>query len=86
MLLFVLPWLVMAVPSRSTRAMSWAQRGATALILLATSAIFFLTRDYETNFVQREVLRDSTATVIAARVPDESGPGRRRACSSTASA
>ena len=78
MLLFVLPWLVMAVPSRSGRAMSWAQRGATAMILLAASAIFFLTKDYETNFAQREVLRDSTATVIAAQVPDESGPGMRK--------
>ena len=73
MLLFVLPWFVMALPSRGTRAMTWALRGATAMILLAAIAIFFLTKDYETQFRQREVLRDSTATVIAAEVPNESG-------------
>ena len=78
MLLFVLPWLVMALPSRSTPAMTWALRGATAMILLAAIAIFFLTKDYETQFAQREVLRDSTATVIAAEVPNESGPGMRK--------
>jgi len=66
MLLFVLPWFVMALPSRSTRAMTLALRAATAIILLAAIAIFFLTKDYETQFPQREVLRDSTATVIAA--------------------
>ena len=33
---------------------------------MAAIAIFFLTKDYETQFPQREVLRDSTATVIAA--------------------
>ena len=66
MLLFVLPWLVMAFPNRSTPAMTWALRGATAMILLAAIATFFLTKDYETKFAQREVLRDSTATVIAA--------------------
>ena len=75
MLLFVLPWFVMALPSRSTREMTLALRAATAIILLAAIAIFFLTKDYETQFPQREVLRDSTATVIAADVPDESGTG-----------
>jgi spermidine synthase len=75
MLLFVLPWFVMALPSRSTRAMTLAPRVATAIILLAAIAILFLTKDYETQFAQREVLRDSTATVIAAEVPNESGTG-----------
>ena len=78
MLLFVLPWFVMALPSRSTRAMTLALRAATAIILLAAIAIFFLTKDYETQFPQREVLRDSTATVIAAEVPNESGTGMRK--------
>ena len=77
-LLFVLPWLVMAFPSRSTPAMTWALRGATAMILLAATAIFLATKDYETKFAQREVLRDSTATVIAAQIPDESGKGMRK--------
>jgi len=78
MLLFVLPWFVTALPSRSTRAMTLVPRAATAIILLATMAIFFLTKDYETKFPKREVLRDSTATVIAAEVPANSGTGTKK--------
>jgi predicted membrane-bound spermidine synthase len=78
MLLFVLPWFVMALPSRSTRAMALAPRAATAVVLLAAIAIFFLTKDYETQFRKREVLRDSTATVIAAEVPTKSGTGTEK--------
>jgi spermidine synthase len=78
MLLFVVPWFVMALPSHSTRAMSMAPRVAAAVILLAAIAILFLTKDYETQFARREVLRDSTATVIAAEVPNESGVGMRK--------
>jgi spermidine synthase len=78
MLMFVLPWFVMTLPSRSTRAMTLAPRVATAIILLAAITILFLTKDYETQFAQREVLRDSTATVIAAEVPNESGTGMRK--------
>jgi spermidine synthase len=77
MLLFVLPWFVMALPSRSTRAMTLVPRAATAIILLAAIAIFFLTKDYEARFPKREVLRDSTATVIAAEDPTDSGTGKR---------
>ena len=73
MLLFVLPWFVMALPSRRARALSLATHVATAIILLAAISIFFLTKDYETRFPRRKVLRDSTATVIAAEVPTESG-------------
>ena len=76
MLLFVLPWFAMALPSRSTRAMTLVPRAATAIILLAAIAILFLTKDYETQYAQREVLRDSTATVIAAEVPTRSGNRR----------
>jgi spermidine synthase len=75
MLLFVLPWFVMAVPSRSTRAMALAPRVAAAVIILAAITIFCLTKDYETRFAQREVLRDSTATVVAAEIPNELGTG-----------
>lgn len=73
MLLFALPWFVMALPSRSPRTMTLLPRGANAIILTASIAIFFLTQDYETQFPKREVLRDSTATVIAAEVPGDSG-------------
>ena len=41
-------------------------------------AIFFLTKDYENQFPKREVLRDSTATVIAAEVPTDSGTGTKK--------
>ena len=34
-------------------------------MVAASLAVFFLTKDYETQFPQRKVLRDSTATVIA---------------------
>jgi len=73
MLVFVLPWFAMALPTRSTRAMTLVPRAVTAIILLAAIAIFFLTKDYETQFAQREILRDSTATVVAAEVPTRSG-------------
>jgi len=71
MLLFVLPWFVMAVPR--VRAMNLAPRAATAIILLGAIVLFFGTKDYESQFPQREVLRDSTATVIAADVLTSSG-------------
>ena len=72
-LLFALPWFVMALPSRHARALSLATRAATAIILLAAISMFSLTKDYETRFPRREVLRDSTATVIAAEVSTASG-------------
>jgi spermidine synthase len=78
MLLFVLPWFVMARPSPSTRAMALVARATTAIILLTAMAIFFLTKDYENQFPKREVLRDSTATVIAAEVPTDSGTGTKK--------
>lgn len=78
MLVFVLPWFAMALPSRSTRATDLAPHAATAIILLAAIAIFLLTKDYENQFAKREVLRDSTATVIAAEVPIDSGTTTRK--------
>lgn len=78
MLVFVLPWFAMALPSRSTRATALVPHAATAVILLAAIAIFFLTKDYENQFSKREVLRDSTATVIAAEVPLDSGTVTRK--------
>jgi spermidine synthase len=78
MLLLVLPWFVIALPSRSTRTMALVPHATTAIILLAAIAIFFLTKDYENQFPKREVLRDSTATVIAAEVPIDSGTGTKK--------
>jgi spermidine synthase len=77
MLMFVLPWLAMAIPSRSMRAVTPAARAAAAMVLLAAAAIFLMTKDYETRFPRREVLRDSTATVIATTVPTSRGESKR---------
>ena len=73
LLVFVLPWFVMAVPNRRAGSLSLATRAATAVILVAAISIFFRTKDYETQFPRREVLRDSTATVIAAELPTGRG-------------
>lgn len=65
MLLFAAPWFAMAVMWLRKREVGLVQR-VTALGFIALAlAIFFLTRDFESQFPQREVLRDSTATVIA---------------------
>ena len=63
MLLFALPWLAMAARPRSLNKL---QLAAAYGLVIASLAVFALTRDYETQFPQRKVLRDSTATVIAA--------------------
>ncbi|MGO9306223.1 MAG: hypothetical protein ACLP3R_21395 [Candidatus Korobacteraceae bacterium] len=65
MLLFVLPWCAMAVPLLQRREYRIVSRASACAIIGAAIVIFFLTKDYETIFPQREVLRDSTATVIA---------------------
>jgi spermidine synthase len=69
MLIFALPWFVMAVVPRreaaaTARSRVW-QNAAAAVILAATVAIFAFTEDYETQYPVRKVMRDSTATVIA---------------------
>ena len=65
MLLFVLPWFAMAGPRRDAGEIRIAPRTAAYAIVAAALIVFFLTKDYETSFPQRVVLRDSTATVIA---------------------
>ena len=63
MLLLALPWLAIAArpPDLKNRKFQFAATG----IVAASLAVFFLTKDFETQFPQRQVLRDSTATVIA---------------------
>jgi spermidine synthase len=73
MLVFVLPWFVMALPRRSGGALRLGSRLITAGVVTAAVAILFFTKDYETQFARREVLRDSTATVIAVEVTSEAG-------------
>jgi predicted membrane-bound spermidine synthase len=62
MLLFALPWLAMAARPRGLKKL---QLAVAYSVVAASGAIFFLTQDFETQFPQRLVLRDSTATVIA---------------------
>ncbi len=69
MLLFLAPWIVMAfLPSRGEP--QRAERGVGTRVaayasVAAALAVFFATKNFETLFPDREVLRDSTATVIA---------------------
>jgi spermidine synthase len=65
MLLLVLPWLAMAVPWQRPVSVRFSQRLAAMAIVLAAIAVGIFTKDYETQFPVRKVLRDSTATVIA---------------------
>ncbi len=62
MLLFAFPWLAMAARRGSLNKL---QRTAAYGLVAASLAVFALTRNYEMQFPQRKVLRDSTATVIA---------------------
>ena len=65
MLLLVLPWLCLALPllMRVTRRLPQAVMAGG--LIAAALAVFFLTEDYEVDYPDRVVLRDSTATVIA---------------------
>jgi spermidine synthase len=65
MLVLGLPWLTMAVWPGYLKNMKF-QRAAAYGVVTASLAVFFLTKDFETQFPQRRVLRDSTATVTAA--------------------
>jgi spermidine synthase len=65
MLLFVAPWIIMAfLPSRGKQLRAGTRIAAFASVAAAL-ALFFATKNFETLFPEREVLRDSTATVIA---------------------
>ncbi len=59
------PWFAMAYPLLRPGTANLSRRVFAGTVLLAAVGIFFFTRDYETQYPQREVLRDSTATVIA---------------------
>ena len=65
MLLFVLPWFAIAASRLKRHRLPIGSRTSRYVTVGATLAVFFLTKDYETSFPQRVVLRDSTATVIA---------------------
>ena len=65
MFLFAVPWMGMALlPSRRKQS-GMGTRVAAYASVIAALALFFATKNFETLFPEREVLRDSTATVIA---------------------
>jgi spermidine synthase len=68
MLLFAAPWLIMAMRPAGLKKL---QLAAAYGIVAASFCVFFLTKDYATQFRERKVLRDSTATVIATTVGTE---------------
>jgi spermidine synthase len=61
-LLLALPWFAMALPGPGVQRFSRA--GAYGVLLLALG-VLLASKDFETQFPVRRVLRDSTATVIA---------------------
>jgi spermidine synthase len=65
MLLLVLPALAMAIPQTRPTAPRGARSISAYAMIFAALAVFFFTKEYETQFAHREVLRDNTATVIA---------------------
>jgi len=65
MLLFALPWFVLAIPLAMRKPRQLLQTAIAGGFIVAALAVFFLTEDYEADYPNRVVLRDSTATVIA---------------------
>ena len=65
MMLLSLPWFVMAFRRGTAPKIRRVQRVAAYSLVVLALFFFFYTKDYETQFPVRSVLRDSTATVIA---------------------
>jgi spermidine synthase len=65
MLLLVLPWICLAIPLLMRAPRRLPQAVMAGGLIAAALAVFFLTEDYEVDYPDRVVLRDSTATVIA---------------------
>ena len=63
-LLLALPWFAMAFTGRGASVQKFSRAAAYA-ILLAALGVLLASKDFETQFPVRRVLRDSTATVIA---------------------
>jgi spermidine synthase len=64
-LLLALPWFAMAFPIRRAPGFQPFSRAAAYGILALALVVLLATKDFETQFPVRRVLRDSTATVIA---------------------
>jgi hypothetical protein len=65
MFLFAVPWMGMALLPSRRKQPGLGTRVAAYASVIAALALFFATKNFETLFPEREVLRDSTATVIA---------------------
>jgi hypothetical protein len=65
MLLFVVPFMAMAVFPVGVRTLSTTDRAMGFSVVAAALLVFLFTKDFETIFPRRVVLRDSAATVIA---------------------
>ncbi|MGB7332888.1 MAG: fused MFS/spermidine synthase, partial [Terriglobales bacterium] len=72
-LLFALPWFVMAFSSRRTPGFRPLSRAFAYAALVLALCVLFATKNFEAQFSVRRVRRDSTATVIA----QGEGMGRR---------
>jgi spermidine synthase len=64
-LMLTLPWLAMAVRAAYAHRSRLITRAGAYGAAVAALIILFFTQDFATQYPQREVLRDSTATVIA---------------------
>jgi spermidine synthase len=64
-LMLTLPWLAMAVRAAYVHRSRLITRAGAYGAAVAALIILFFTQDFATQYPQREVLRDSTATVIA---------------------
>ena len=65
MLLLALPWFCLALPLLMRAPRRFPQAVRAGGLIAAALAVFFLTVDYEVDYPDRIVLRDSTATVLA---------------------
>ena len=65
-LLLALPWFAMAFTGRGASRVQRFSRVTAYCILVAALGVLLASKDFETQFPVRRVLRDSTATVIAA--------------------
>jgi len=65
MLIFILPFLAMSVFPVGVAKLSTADRAFAYSVVAAAVLVFVLTKDFESVFPRRVVLRDSAATVIA---------------------
>jgi spermidine synthase len=65
MLILVLPWFGMAIAGIKQWKFAW-QTAATACLISTSLLLFFLTEDYESQYPDGIVRRDSTATTLAA--------------------